>query len=119
MTPVAVTLWAVTVAVDTLGQLAFKQAAFEPIEGDLLTRWRARFARPWLWTGLACYVVEFMGWIAFLSLVPLSQGVLLGSINILALMLAGRLLYGERLTPLRVAGMSLIGLGVAIVGAAG
>ncbi len=63
--------------------------------------------------------MEFLAWAAFLSLVPLSRGVLLGSVNILALMLAGRLFFGERLTPLRVAGMGLIGLGVAVVGVGG
>ncbi len=76
-------------------------------------------ARPWLWLGIASYVFEFLVWIAFLSLVPLSEGVLLGSINIVAIMLAGRFLFGERLTRLRVAGIGLVTLGVAIVGLAG
>ncbi|MOA43056.1 4-amino-4-deoxy-L-arabinose-phosphoundecaprenol flippase subunit ArnE [compost metagenome] len=62
-------------------------------------------------------MLEFVAWIAFLSLVPLSQGVLLGSINIVALMVAGRLLFRERLTPLRVTGMLLVSAGVAVVGA--
>jgi drug/metabolite transporter (DMT)-like permease len=61
-------------------------------------------------------VAEFLVWIAFLSLIPLSEGVLLGSINIVAIMLAGRFLFGERLTRLRVAGIALVTLGVAIVG---
>jgi drug/metabolite transporter (DMT)-like permease len=74
-------------------------------------------ARPWLWLGGACYVIEFLVWIAFLSLVPLSEGVLLGSINIVVIMLAGRWLFGERLTRMRVAGILLVSLGVAIVGA--
>ena len=76
-------------------------------------------ARPWLWLGVACYVVEFVVWIAFLSLIPLSEGVLLGSINIVAIMIAGRFLFGEKLTRLRVTGIALVTLGVAIVGLAG
>jgi drug/metabolite transporter (DMT)-like permease len=121
VSPLTAALWLLTVVVDTGGQLAFKAAAVEGIDagGDLMERWRHRLGRPWLWLGIACYVIEFLAWIAFLSLVPLSEGVLLGSVNILALMLAGRVFFGERLTPLRVAGMSLIGLGVAIVGAGG
>jgi hypothetical protein len=43
-------------------------------------------------------VIEFLVWIAFLSLIPLSEGVLLGSINIVAIMIAGRFLFGEKLT---------------------
>jgi drug/metabolite transporter (DMT)-like permease len=58
-------------------------------------------------------------WIAFLSLVPLSEGVLLGSINIVAIMIAGRFLFSEKLTRLRVTGILLVTLGVAIVGVAG
>jgi drug/metabolite transporter (DMT)-like permease len=84
-----------------------------------LTAWRA--GGPWL-PGLAVaghllLRVRILAWIAFLSLVPLSDGVLLGSINIVAVMVAGRLLFGERLTGLRVAGILLVSLGVAVVGA--
>ncbi len=41
---------------------------------------------------------------------------LLGSINIVAIMVAGRFLFGEKLTRLRVTGILLVTLGVAIVG---
>ncbi len=64
-------------------------------------------------------MVEFLVWIAFLSLIPLSEGVLLGSINIVAIMLAGHFLFAEKLTQLRVAGILLVTLGVAIVGVGG
>jgi drug/metabolite transporter (DMT)-like permease len=110
-------LWLANVVLDTAGQLAFKAAAGDPAAGEGLARWRHMLARPWLWLGGACYVIEFLVWIAFLSLVPLSEGVLLGSINIVVIMLAGRWLFGERLTRMRVAGILLVSLGVAIVGA--
>lgn len=114
-----VSLWLANVLVDTGGQLAFKAAAGDPAAGDGLSRWRYMASRPWLWLGIGCYVVEFLVWIAFLSLVPLSEGVLLGSINIVAIMIAGRFLFGEKLTRLRVAGIVLVSLGVAIVGVGG
>jgi drug/metabolite transporter (DMT)-like permease len=110
------TLWLANVLLDTGGQLAFKAAAGDERAGDGLARWKYMLARPWIWVGMACYVFEFVVWIAFLSLVPLSEGVLLGSINIVAVMLAGRLLFRERLSPLRVAGILLVAAGVAIVG---
>ncbi len=68
-------------------------AASDPQDGEGLQRWKHMLSRPWLWIGIACYVLEFVAWIAFLSLVPLSKGVLLGSINIVALMIAGRILF--------------------------
>ena len=116
MPVLTVGLWLVNVVLDTCGQLAFKAAAVDPASGAGLARWRHMASRPWLWLGVGCYVFEFLAWIAFLSLVPLSEGVLLGSINIVVIMIAGRFLFGEKLTRLRVAGIVLVCLGVAIVG---
>lgn len=119
MSTQVVILWLLNVLLDTGGQLAFKAAAGDPDAGDGIARWKHMLSRPWLGLGIVCYVLEFVVWIAFLSLVPLSRGVLLGSINIVALMIAGRFLFNERLTKLRVLGIVLVSLGVAVVGAAG
>ncbi|WP_329741033.1 EamA family transporter [Dyella sp. A6] len=112
-------LWLVNVVLDTGGQLAFKAAAGDPAAGDGLARWLYMARRPWIWLGIGSYVLEFLVWIAFLSLLPLSRAILLGSINIVAIMIAGRFLFGEKLTRLRLAGILLVTLGVAIVGVAG
>jgi multidrug transporter EmrE-like cation transporter len=45
--------------------------------------------------------------------------VLLGSINIVAVMLAGRILFGEKFSPLRTIGVLLVAGGVAVVGIGG
>lgn len=119
MSALVISLWMINVVLDTAGQLAFKAAAIEPPDGDALGQWRYMAGRPWIWLGVACYAGEFLAWLAFLSLVPLSYGVLLGSINIVAIMLAGRWLFGEQLNRLRVVGILLVSLGVAIVGAGG
>ncbi len=116
MPSLVVTLWLLNIILDTAGQLAFKAAAVQPALGDGVARWKAMARQPWIWVGIACYIGEFLVWLAFLSLLPLSQGVLLGSINIVAVMLAGRLLFGERLSPLRTAGILLVAAGVAVVG---
>ena len=116
LSPLVVTLWVLNVLVDSGGQLAFKAAASEPGACDGMERWRFMLARPWLWVGIACYVAEFVVWLAFLSLVPLSDGVLLGSINIVAIMILGRVLFREKLAPMRVVGIVLVSIGVAIVG---
>lgn len=119
ISPLVVLLWVLNVIFDTSGQLAFKAAAGDDRAGDGLARWKYMASHPWLWVGIGCYVFEFLVWIAFLSLIPLSEGVLLGSINIVAIMIAGRFLFAERLTRLRVAGIALVTLGVAVVGFAG
>ena len=116
LTPV-VRVWLATIALDTTGQLAFKSVAVEPTPGEGIHRWMRMARNPLLWLGIGCYVGEFLAWTAFLSLVPLGRGVLLGSINIIAVMLAGRVLFGERLTRMRLLGIGLVGAGVALVGA--
>jgi drug/metabolite transporter (DMT)-like permease len=102
--------------VDTGGQLSFKKAAAHGETGNGLAHWKHMLARPWIWIGICCYLGEFFVWTAFLSLVDLSVGLMLGSITIAVIMLAGRVLFGEKLTPRRTAGILLITLGVAVVG---
>ena len=116
MTRLVLLLWLLNIAVDTAGQLSFKAAAThgEPLPG--LAHWKRMAAKPWLWLGIACYIAEFFVWMAFLSQVDLSVGVMLGSFNIVVIMLAGRMLFHEKLTPWRVAGILLITCGVMVVG---
>lgn len=109
-------LWGANAVFDTAGQLLLKAAALDPAGGTQSERWRRILRRPALWLGLACFAAEFLFWVGFLSLVPLSAGVLLGSINIVVVVAVGRAWFGERLTPLRTAGMLLIAGGVALVG---
>jgi drug/metabolite transporter (DMT)-like permease len=112
-------LWLGNILLDTIGQLAFKAAAVAPNEDKGMQYWFTMARLPWIWIGVGSYVMEFLLWLAFLSLVPLSTGILLGSINIVAVMLAGRWLFHEKLTRLRILGIALVAVGVAIVGAFG
>lgn len=109
-------LWLLNLLLDTCGQLAFKAAASDPRLEQAPRRWTAMAARPWVWIGLLCYCAEFFTWMAFLSLVPLSHGVLLAAAGVVTVMLAGRWLFNEELLPLRSAGIALIALGVVLVG---
>src|SRR5437588_5611520 len=113
MSRLATALWIINIFVDTAGHLSFKAAAdAKAAHGTWLTMLRSVY----LWIGIACFGLEFAVWFALLSLIPLSQAVLVGSINIVAVMLAGNILFRERLDGVRVAGMSLIAVGVALAG---
>ena len=114
MSPAATLLWVLVLIFDTFGQLSIKAAAIA--EGDGLARWQAMLAEKWIWLGVSAYVVEFFLWLAFLSMVPLSQGVLVGSINILSVQIGGRIFFGERMTPKRVLASIMVAAGVALVG---
>lgn len=109
--------WLAVLVFDTAGQLAFKAAAHHARgAGAGLAHWRAMARRPWLWLGIVAFVAEFLAWLGFLSLVPLAEGVLLSTLNMATVMLGGRLLFGERLTRRRLAGVALIAAGVILVG---
>jgi drug/metabolite transporter (DMT)-like permease len=108
--------WSANLCLDTIGHVAFKVAAKAGEQEIASSQWLTLARRPWLWVGILCFAAEFLVWLAFLALVPLSQGVLLGSFNIVVLMFVGRWLFGERLTGWRMVGMVLVTLGVGLVG---
>ena len=115
MSNLAIFFWIANVLLDTVGHLAFKSAATTSHDSEL-QRWKRMLSAAPLWIGLACFVFEFIAWFALISLVPLSLAVMIGSINIVAVMLAGRLLFRERLDSFRVIGTCLITVGVALAG---
>ena len=108
MSSLAISLWVANVFFDTTGRLAFKSAA--------VGGWRRMLRSPGLWAGVVCFVLEFVLWLALLSLIPLSLAILLASINIVTVALAGKLVFGERLNATRIAGIALIAVGVALAG---
>ena len=111
-------LWILNTVLDSGGQLAFKAAAMEPGLATGLARWRHMAGRPWIWVGVLCFVGEFVVWLAFLSVIPLAEGVLLGMVSIVVVMIGGRIWFFEHFTRPRLVGISLIVAGVAIVGLA-
>jgi drug/metabolite transporter (DMT)-like permease len=115
MTAPATLIWILKILADTIGQLSFKAAAGAS-EDSWIDHWKAMLSDKWIWAGIVSYVVEFFLWLALLSLLPLSLAVLLASLNILTITLGGRLLFKEKLSPYRCVGISLIALGVALVG---
>ncbi len=115
MSGFALLLWFANIVLDTGGHLAFKSAAVTEHD-DELHRWKRMLSSLPIWIGIACFGLEFLVWFALVSLVPLSLAMLVGSINIVAVMLAGRLFFQERLDPMRVTGMALIIAGVALSG---
>lgn len=118
MTFIILLLWFGNVFFDTFGQVAFKYAAIAPSREGFYY-WIDLFKNFWIWIGIGSYVAEFLLWLAFLSLVPLSQGILLGCVNIITVMLTGRLLFKEYLVPYRLIGIAFIACGVLLVGISG
>lgn len=116
MTPFVFLIWMTNLLFDTVGQLSFKAAATRHSGHSGARHWLDMAKRPWIWLGFGCYVAEFVTWIAFLSIVDLSVGVMLASIDMAVIMVAGRIFFKEALTPWRLAGLALISAGVVFVG---
>jgi len=116
MPELAVVVWIANVLADTAGRLAFKAAAVDAGAGPHTRRWAHMVRAPMLWCGIVSFCLEFVLWLALLSLIPLSQAILIGSVNIVTVAIAGRLVFGEKLRSKRIAGMVLIAAGVALAG---
>lgn len=119
MSALGFVLWMLNMLVDTGGQMSFKVAASQDQDVSASQHWKRMFCRPWIWLGIFCYICEFFVWMAFISEMPLSTAIMLGSINIVAIMMAGRIFFRETFSPLRISGILLITLGVAVVGLGG
>ena len=116
MTLLATALLAAMLLSTTAVQLLFKAVAARGTHEDLSKYWLALFADPLLWLGLAIYVAELLLYMALLSIVPLWQGVMVISFNVILVMIGGRFFFAEKLTRARVLAVLLIATGVFLVG---
>ncbi|MGB4812272.1 MAG: EamA family transporter [Methylophilaceae bacterium] len=115
MSNLAIFVWLLNIVVDTTGHVAFKHAAVTEHASEL-QRWKRMLVAWPLWVGIFCFCLEFVLWLILLSILPLSLGVLLSGFNTVAIMLAGRFIFKEMLDPFRVLGITLITVGVVMVG---
>jgi drug/metabolite transporter (DMT)-like permease len=118
MNTAATILWVLCLCIETIAQLAFKASASQTagVSASNMAHWKAMLSNLWIWIGVACYVVEFFLYMAFLSLVPLAQGVLICSISIMTIMIGGRIFFAEKLSRKRIVAGMLIAIGVSMVG---
>jgi drug/metabolite transporter (DMT)-like permease len=116
MTPVATIVWFLNMLFDSLGQLSFKAAATEGDHGNFFEHWRSLLSNKWLWLGLLSYAVDIIVWLAFLSMVPLSMAILVGSLTVFCVMIGGRIFFAEKITRRRIVAVSMVAFGVALVG---
>ena len=116
MTLSATLLLAAVLMGTSAGQLLFKAASVRGAQAKVASYWLALALDPVLWLGLAIYIAELFLYMAFLSIVPLWQGVMVVSLDLFLVMIGGRIFFGEELTPPRVLAIGLIATGVLLVG---
>lgn len=101
---------------DTASHLLLK-ASSGRAHGEQYTDFLRALFSDWLfWLAILCFLALLVAWVGFFSLVPLSQGVMTGTITIAGVMIGGRLFFNELLTPARLLAVGLIALGVILVG---
>ena len=113
------TAWMLLTAVlvlDTGSHLLLKAASSQAQEKSGLQFVQALVGDARVWCAVAAFVLLFLAWIAFLSVVPLAQGVMAGCITIAGVMIGGNLWFGEAITQKRAIAVSLIAGGVLLVG---
>ncbi len=116
MTPIAWLLLLAVLLLDTAAHLLLKAASIRAERASHGEFLRALPADPLFWLAILCFSVLLVTWIGFISLVPLSQGVMAGSITIAGVMVGGRLFFNEAITPPRALASVLISIGVLLVG---
>lgn len=119
MTLAIFALTALTVLLDVVGQLAFKLGldALPELAGgfNLPGFCRQLLHAPLLWAGIGTYVVEFVTWLAVLSMAPLSLVFPAAALSYCGVVLGGRLVLKEHISPRRWLGTMLITAGVMLV----
>jgi multidrug transporter EmrE-like cation transporter len=93
---------------NAVGVFEFAAQNVAPIGWKLATQ-------PYILSGIGCYVVSVVVWILALSRVEVSIAYPMLSIGYVVNALAAWYLFGEAVTPLRLAGIGIIVLGVFIV----
>ena len=112
----ATLLLAVFLVGTAAGQLLFKAASVRAMRTGRIALWPALALDPLVWIGISIYIFEFLVWLAFVSLVPLWQAVMVANLDILLVMVCGRVFFSEQITLPRVVAILLITIGVILVG---
>ena len=116
MNVVALSVLLLNVLCNTIGQMCLKASAMRAQSFTGLAHWKQLAKDYVMWVGILVFAIELLSWVYFLSLVPLSVGILVGSCDMITIMLCGRMFFDETLTMNRVIGALLIAIGVTLVG---
>jgi multidrug transporter EmrE-like cation transporter len=115
--PASLAAWAALILFETAAQLTLKAGGEALADVPFGWPWvTAGAANPWVLLGLVSYLGSFGAWMLVLETVPLSLGFPLTAAVMLAVAGASWLVFGEILSPARLAGIGLIMGGVLVMG---
>ena len=110
-----------TVLLTVFGQIVIKWQVMKvgsiPETADLKFHFLLQLLfNPWIISALAAAFLASITWMAAMTKLPLSHGYPLTSLSFVLILLLAHFFFGEAITPLKVAGMVFIMLGIALVG---
>ncbi len=108
--------WIGFVALATLTQLAFKWASTVLGDGEFGAEFILRaVTTPAVLLAIGGYIAMFVAWMRILKMTPLSRAYLVTAIVFVPVTFGAWLLFGEEITALRIAGITAIMIGVALM----
>ena len=120
ITPREVGLWVAFIALNTATQLAFKRASGTLDSVEMGAQFvEMAVGQSAVWVAIAGYVAVFLVWIRILQASPLSRAFLMSALVYIPVTLGAWAIFGEAVGAVRIAGIVLIVLGVALLGVEG
>ena len=116
MKKIVYALFVLLLAIDTFNQVAFKMAGERTAPVTFDADWLLRIANePWIAAILGGYLVAFLIYMTLLRDVHIGPAFAASHLEIVTVMIVSVLYFGERFTPLQIAGCAAILGGVAIL----
>ena len=106
---------AFAVCIDTVVQLVWSKAATEALGEDTLGTFMGMFTHPLLYLMLGMYAMQFVNWMIVLSKADLSFAQPITACSYVLTAAGSAYFLADRVTPLRIAGISLILIGVWLI----
>lgn len=106
---------AFAVCIDTVVQLVWSKAATEALGEDTLGTFMSMFTHPLLYLMLGMYAMQFVNWMIVLSKADLSFAQPITACSYVLTAAGSAYFLADRVTPLRIAGISLIMVGVWLI----
>jgi multidrug transporter EmrE-like cation transporter len=110
---------AATVLLTVYGQIVIKwqvlnAGAFPETPAERVAFLARLFLNPWIVSGFVAALGAAVSWMAAMTKLPLSHAYPFTSLAFVLILLAGHYCFGESITPLKIAGVALVMLGIAV-----
>ncbi len=108
--------FAVLEVFDTLTQVSFKLATHQTGAFAFGLAWlKAAALAPWIYVAVAGYLGAFVTWMTLLKHAPVGPAFAASHLDVVTVLIISVPLFGERLSPVKIAGAALIVAGILLL----